>query len=241
VDDLSAPRLLSALQGTRFQKIEVYATIPSTQTMLVAQGGPDGRVVIADHQASGRGRAGRTWSAEAGGALMFSALLGDVRAERAPLVGLAAGVAVCRAVEALTASEPRLKWPNDVQVGGRKVCGILGELTPDGEAVVVGIGVNVRAHPSEVPEATDLRTATGADVRRDDLLAGILKELDVLAGAEDWLDEYRARCTTIGTRVRVELADGSLTGEATAVRDDGALIVDGRAVLAGDVVHLRNA
>ncbi len=171
-----------------------------------------------------------------GAMLMFSALVRDVAAEEASLVGLAAGVAVARAIGGVA----RLKWPNDVRIGGRKVCGMLGELAPSGDYVVIGIGVNVGHSEGDLPAelvATSLRIE-GIDVRRDDVCVAILRELDAFIGS-DFLDEYRSLCETIGATVRVELADGSFEGVAETVSDDGALIVDGNAVIAGDVVHLR--
>ena len=236
MDDLSAPRILHALQDTRFRHVEVHASLGSTQTLLVQEGGRDGRVVIADHQTAGRGRAGRSWLDVPGAMLMFSALLRDIAPERAPLVSLAAGVAVAKAI----GEDARLKWPNDVRIDGRKVCGILAELASSGDYVVVGIGVNVGHEPGDLPDdlgATSLRIER-RETRRDDLCVAILLELDGLVDA-DFLDEYRALCETIGSRVRVELEGRVIAGTAEAVRDDGALIVDGEAVVAGDVVHVR--
>lgn len=202
----------------------------------MSEGGPDGRVVVADHQTAGRGRAGRSWTDVPGAMLMFSALLRDVPIERAPLVSLAAGLAVARAI----GHDARLKWPNDVLIGGRKVCGVLGEAS--GDHVVVGIGVNVAHAEGDLPAelgATSLAIAHGEAPRRDDLCAAILRELDALAGT-DFLPEYRSLCETIGSRVRVELSDGAFEGVAEGVNDDGSLVVDGKRVVAGDVVHLRD-
>ena len=237
MDDLSGPRILHGLAGTRFRNVEVHASIDSTQTMLVREGGADGRVVVADHQTAGRGRAGRSWTDVPGSMLMFSALLRDVPPQRSALVGLAAGVAVARAV----GNDARLKWPNDVRIGGRKLCGILGELAPNGDYVVLGIGVNVGHTEGDLPDelgATSLRIVSGSPPRRDDLCVAILRELDALVGS-DFLDAYRRLCETIGSRVRVELADRVMEGVADGVRDDGALLVDGSAVVTGDVVHVR--
>jgi BirA family biotin operon repressor/biotin-[acetyl-CoA-carboxylase] ligase len=237
MEDLAAPRITNGLTGTRFRHVEVHASLDSTQTMLVREGGPDGRVVVADHQTAGRGRAGRTWLDVPGAMLMLSALLRDVPPAEASSIGLAAGLAVARAV----GPSARLKWPNDVRIDGRKICGVLGELAPSGDYVVIGIGVNVGVRDDELPpefDATSLRAA-GIDVRRDDLCVAILRELDALVGSSAWLDHYRGLCETIGSRVRVELSDRTFEGTATEVRDDGALVVDGNAVIAGDVVHVR--
>jgi BirA family biotin operon repressor/biotin-[acetyl-CoA-carboxylase] ligase len=233
--DLSAPRILAGLSGTRFRHVEVHAMLPSTQTLLVAEGGRDGRVVVAEHQTAGRGRAGRSWTDVPGAMLMFSALLRGIPIERAPLLSLAAGLAVARAID----GDARLKWPNDVRIGGRKVCGVLGEAAAD--FVVIGIGVNVGHSEGDLPaelEATSLRIARGEAPRRDELLVAILRELDALVGS-DFLDDYRSRCETIGSKVRVELPDTSYEGIAEAVREDGSLVVDGKPVVAGDVVHVR--
>lgn len=243
MDDLSATCLLKGLVGTRFTSIEVHPSIDSTQTLLVAEGGRDGRVVVADHQTAGRGRAGRTWLDVPGAMLMFSALLRGIPPDRAGLVSLQAGVAVARAISSTAGADARLKWPNDVRVDGRKVCGILGELAPGGDFVVIGIGVNVGHDDGELPltvDATSVRIAAGRAPRRDNLCVAILRELDGVLTGERWLGDYRELCDTIGTRVRVELAEEQLEGVATEIRPDGALIVDGRAVVTGDVVHVRD-
>src|SRR5437867_2620206 len=98
MDELSTPRILSGLRGTRFRDVEVFESLPSTQTLLMRDGGPDGRVVVADHQTAGRGRAGRAWVAPSGVALHFSVLLRGIPAGRAALQSLAAAVAVARAI-----------------------------------------------------------------------------------------------------------------------------------------------
>ena len=167
---------------------------------------------------------------------MFSALLRDVPADRAPLISLVSGLAVARAI----GDDARLKWPNDVRIGGKKCCGIIGELANG--YLVVGIGVNVHHAAGELPDdldATSLAIAHGNAPRRDDLCASILRELNGIAEDARWLTEYRERCETIGATVRVELADETFEGVASEVKEDGTLIVDGRAVVAGDVVHVR--
>ncbi len=241
MEDLSAVRVLRGLRGTRFSQVEVRACVASTQTLLVHEGGRDGRVVVADHQTRGRGRSGRTWSSAPGTALQFSALMRDVSPDRASLVTLAGGVAVARALQSAGAA-PRLKWPNDVLLGERKVCGILGELGPAGDHVVLGVGINVSQSapqlPREVP-ATSLLLDLGCAPRRDDLLVSVLRHLHTLIDAADWMDEYRSLCATLGRTVRVQLSTEELVGRAEEVRDDGALVVDGKPIVAGDVVHLR--
>lgn len=242
VHDLLATRILKGLVRTRFRHVEVHASVESTQTMLVAEGGPDGRVIVADHQTAGRGRAGRSWVDVPGAMLMFSTLLRGIATEKAGPVSLQGGLAVARAIEAMSGVSTRLKWPNDVRIEGRKVCGILGELAPSSDYVVLGIGVNVGHREGDLPEkleATSIRLASGSSPRRDDLCVAILRELDLVLHTDEWLREYRERCETIGSRVRVELPTGPLEGQASDVRDDGALVVDGKAIVAGDVIHVR--
>ena len=155
MDDLSGPRLLAGLAGTRFRHVEVHASVDSTQTLLVAEGGRDGRVVVADHQTAGRGRAGRSWTDVPGAMLMFSALLrGSSPAEARD--GRTGGRCRGRAGDRRLV-HARLKWPNDVRIDGRKVCGMLGELAPGGDFVVLGVGVNVGHDGATCPMSSGRR------------------------------------------------------------------------------------
>jgi len=132
-----------------------------------------------------------------------------------------------------------LKWPNDVLVSGRKLCGLLAEVPVEG-AVVLGIGLNVTTRREELPrpDSTSLALEGATTTDRDTLLRALLRSLgDVLAEASP--DGYRALCSTIGAPVRVELpGDRSVQGTAQAVDDGGRVVVDGVAYGAGDVVHL---
>jgi BirA family biotin operon repressor/biotin-[acetyl-CoA-carboxylase] ligase len=209
-------------------------------------GAPDGLVVVADHQRAGRGRLGRTWSAPPGTSLLVSVLLRpELPTEDRHLVVMAAGVAMVDAILLTTGHRAGLKWPNDILLADRKVAGILAEAT--GDAVVVGIGVNVRW--PEIPDeligiATSLNLEGGRPTEPDELLAvflsNYLRQLDDL---EDTRATYRNLLLTLGRTVRVERADGNLVGVAMGVDDHGRLLldVDGtiETVAAGDVVHLR--
>lgn len=192
-----------------------------TSTQDVARGLPAGSVVVADHQTAGRGRLGRRWEAPPG-----SALLASFVQPRRPLASLAAGVAAAHA----GGGEVRLKWPNDLLLGGRKLGGIL--IEAHGDTCVVGIGINLLWAP---PGAA----ALGAD--RDVLLERLWKELRhwFEASAEAVLAAWRERSDTLGRRVRVELPGGALEGIAEAIAMDGSLIVGGTKVTAGEVIHLR--
>jgi len=248
------------LAGTRFSDVSLFEEIGSTNTELMERaraGAPEGLVVVADHQSAGRGRLGRTWSAEPGTALLVSILLrpplpiGEV-----PVVLMAAGLAACDGVEAAAGFRPRLKWPNDMVVADRKLAGLLTESSGgDDPAIVLGLGVNVSAGaypPDLAAEATSCEEQAGRPVDRAEVLVGLLTALEaryatVLApgGRAATLDAYRADSATLGRRVRVELTRGEpLEGEATRLADDGELVVIDDAgaehlVSVGDVKHLR--
>jgi BirA family biotin operon repressor/biotin-[acetyl-CoA-carboxylase] ligase len=235
----------------RFGDVRWLAVADSTNQYaleLAREGAADGLVVVADHQKAGRGRLGRTWSAPPGASLLVSVLLRpDLRPDDRHLVVMAAAVAMADAIAATTGVEPELKWPNDLLVGSRKLAGILAEAS--GDAVVVGIGVNLD-WPEIPAELADIATACnlegGRPTTREELLDAFLTRY---AAALDDLVEtrraYRSRLATIGRRVRVERPEAPLVGTAIGIDDSGRLLVevDGatHAVAAGDVVHLRDA
>jgi BirA family biotin operon repressor/biotin-[acetyl-CoA-carboxylase] ligase len=192
-------------------------------TQEAARDLPVGSVVVADFQTDGRGRLGRRWQAPPG-----SALLASIVVPAGPLTSLAAGVAAAEAC----GPRVRLKWPNDLLLGGRKLGGILVEAR--GERAVVGIGINLAwAPPGAARLAED----------RDRLLARLAPALLRWASQspELVLAAWRARADTLGRWVRVELGSETLEGLAEDLAPDGSLVVAGRAVPAGDVIHLRAA
>ena len=246
--DLSRPPLrAAALQRALAPdgwRVEVLAEVGSTNALVAERaraGEPAGLVLVAEHQAQGRGRLDRTWTSPPRAGLTLSVLLRpELPAERWPWLPLWGGLAVARALREQTAVDAVLKWPNDVLVGGRKVCGLLAEVAAPG-ALVLGIGLNVSTRADELPHdgATSLALSGASTTDRDTLLRALLRELAAVLG-EAAPEGYRALCATIGAPVRVELpGGGSVSGTATAVDDDGRLVVDGTAYGAGDVVHLR--
>ena len=164
-----------------------------------------------------------------------------------PWIPLMAGIATAEAVAQL-GLVAQLKWPNDVEVDGRKLAGILVERieSPDGPAAIVGIGLNVAmtADQLPIPTATSL-SLLGVDTDRDEVLSRILDALGrcyvmLLVDAGAVRAAYLAACSTIGSHVRVSLPDGStLDGNATDVDTHGRLVVGGHPITAGDVVHVR--
>ena len=201
-------------------------------------GAPHGATWVAKSQTAGRGRQGRSWLSEPGENLLFSVLVRQqCMPSRVPLLSLAAGLAVRDAVaKALARDEDvRVKWPNDVQVGGRKIAGILVESAlsgPNVEYVVVGIGLNVhaRALPPELASiATSLALEGGASLDRAEVLADILEGLarDVTLVAERGLAPVHARLSARDALAgrEVESTEGDLRGVAAGIDPDGRLIV----------------
>lgn len=244
--------------------VELHAVAPSTN--LLATSAPVARrVVVADHQAAGRGRLDRSWETPPGVALTFSAVVDpQLEARWWPVLPLMAGLAVARAIGPAAG----LKWPNDVQVDGRKVCGILVErVEARSPLAVIGIGINVDQAPHELPvdTATSLAVeglATDRTALFGDVLAGLRRGLgDLLADPHGVMAAYRGRSVTLDRDVRVAMPDGStLAGRVFDIDDSGQLVVftgssdpaaaagpgapdpaDLVAVSAGDVVHVRPA
>ncbi|HET7683137.1 MAG TPA: biotin--[acetyl-CoA-carboxylase] ligase [Marmoricola sp.] len=231
--------------------VRLLAEAASTNVLAAADARP-GLVVVADHQTAGRGRLDRSWETPAGVALTFSAVVDPGLPDaRWPLLPLAVAVAVAQAVRRSAGVSPELKWPNDVLVDGRKLAGILLErVGPPARGsrplAVVGIGLNVDQTADElpVPTATSLRIE-GATVERTALFGAVLAALEetlavLRADAERVLASYREQCSTLGAAVEVQLPGGELlSGTAEAIDGHGRVVVAGRAVAAGDVVHLR--
>ena len=221
-------------------RLEVLASVPSTNAVVAERaraGEPHGLVVVAEQQTAGRGRLDRSWVSPPRAGLTFSVLIRPGGpAHWVPLLG---GVGVALALREQVGVSVELKWPNDVLIGGRKVCGLLAEAV-DG-AVVLGIGLNVttRAEELPVPEATSLALESASTTDRDTLLRAVLRGISDALG-DDARSSYRELCSTLGRSVRLDLPGGdSVTGTAEAVDDEGRLVVDGRSYAAGDVVHLR--
>ena len=262
--DRAALRRALVRPGGLWRDFEVVESTGSTNADLLARalaGEPEGAVLAAEEQRAGRGRMGRTWTSPPGAALTFSVLLKPaVPLARRGWLPLLAGVAVATAVTKVTGVRTGLKWPNDLLTADAKLAGILAEAA--GDAVVVGIGLNVSTEPAELPgpgpgalPATSLRAAGATALDRASLLLAILGELEHwyrawqrVGGDPDRSGlraEYTRLSATIGRTVRAELPGGqALSGPVAGVDSDGRLLVrvssgSEVAVAAGDVVHLR--
>lgn len=224
-------------------KVRFFPSVGSTNDLLKDQarlGAPEGLVFVADEQVTGRGRRGRSWTAPAGTSLLVSTLLQPtwLPANDAFLITMLAAVAAAEAIESVTRLAVDLKWPNDLQIKGRKLGGILVE-TEMSDAqlrwVVIGCGINVNWSPRSIPElaqlATSLSDEQGQAIDRRDLLAMLLTRLDdryhkLRQGARSALfDAWRNRLCTLGQTVRAETPNGPIFGIAHDVTLDGALVL----------------
>jgi len=247
---LAVPAVRSALELELGREIEFHATIGSTQDRARERAGAGSlpALIVADEQTAGRGTHGRPWLAPAGTSLLASWLFRPAPADSA-LFALLSGVATARALEGLGVKGALLKWPNDVEIGRRKVAGAVAHATTDGDrgSLVLGIGVNVHqraeSFPPELRETATSLALAGYAVDRLALLVRITRELDRVAEPSERpaaLAEWRARASLLGRTVEV-IREGRepVRGVARDVADDGALLVDSERVLAGEVRLVR--
>ncbi|MGY1917082.1 biotin--[acetyl-CoA-carboxylase] ligase [Blastococcus sp. SYSU DS0973] len=264
---LDARALETALcrDSALWRSVEVVDEISSTNAALAAAAAgdaPEGTVLVAEHQVTGRGRLDRVWTSPPRAGLTVSFLLRpDVPAARRGWLPLLTGVALAESVREVSGVLASVKWPNDLLAAdGRKLAGILAESVaadslPAG--VVVGVGLNVSTTAAELPETgTSLSVVTGGTVDRAPVLLGFLRAVErryrgwvralgdpVVSGLAQ---DYLAWSSTIGSTVEVTMPDGSaLVGTARAIDWDGRLVVDGAEgtveLASGDVRHVRPA
>lgn len=256
-DLLTAPVVESFLPEKRPAPLYYFGELDSTIThgqRMVLEGVENGAVILADRQTGGMGRMGRSFLSPGGVGIYLSYLLAPgCGGEKLSLLTSCAGLAVCGAISACTGLEPRIKWPNDIILDHRKVCGILTRLVSDGEDnsiawAIIGIGINVgqESFPPELADkAVSLRMA-GKNVLRAKVAAELIRRLDAIFAADGWkegspaiLEELRRRSCTLGRQVMVSTPIKEEQGEAVDLAPDGSLLVrfaDGvRAVGSGEV------
>jgi BirA family transcriptional regulator, biotin operon repressor / biotin---[acetyl-CoA-carboxylase] ligase len=253
-------------------RIELFEQLSSTNleaTTLGQSGVEHGTVVIADRQTAGRGRLARTWFSPGGANVYCSLVLRtDIPTNRLPewlsWLPLITALAAAETIESVISAPVSLKWPNDLLMAGRKVGGILCEnlqASPSGPFQVIGVGINVNMNPVDFPaelreSATSVWNETHAVVDRNSLIAQFLLEMEQCLdeldgrGSQQLALAYQRRCSTIGSKVRASLADGSeLTGYAESIGQDGSLRITMQSETIGektvelrvaDIVHLRS-
>lgn len=218
-----------------------YEEVDSTnQTVkvLARQGAKEGTVVIADKQLMGKGRLGKTWESPSGTGIWMSILLRpNIIPAQASQLTLLAGLNMCEAIQRVTGLECKIKWPNDIVVNGKKVCGILTEMSAELDRinyVILGIGVNVntKSFPTELSHATSLSIAGGKDYLRRYIVKEFLQlfETDYMRykdekSIEIFLERYRASCITLHNHVKVIAAEREYIAYTKDIGQDGSLIV----------------
>ena len=244
-DVLLADDLLARLGKTKVigRDIRVFEQTTSTNDVierLARDGVREGVVVFAESQTKGRGRLGRKWISPERKGLWFSVLLRpDLRPQEATQLTVASATALRRAIQSETGLQPEIKWPNDILIGGKKVAGILTEMSAELDRVrhaILGIGVDVNLAAGEFPPewrklATSLKIELGRALSRAELATAILRELDrdyARIGAGDFAvlaDEWVAHCKTIGRNVTIQIGERKIRGRAESLDEAGALLL----------------
>jgi BirA family biotin operon repressor/biotin-[acetyl-CoA-carboxylase] ligase len=244
-DVLNGDDLLALLQPGMVigRDIRVFQETTSTNDVadkLGRDGVKEGAVIFAESQTKGRGRLGRSWLSAQGKGLWFSVLLRPTLSPQAATqLTIASATALARALNQAASIRCEIKWPNDILVKERKVCGILTEMSAELDKInylVLGIGVNINFHPSDFPPelrsiATSLAIETGTRLKRAEVAAAILRELDrdysrVCKGQfEQVANEWEEHCTTIGRNVEIALGNRNVQGRAESLDSEGALLV----------------
>lgn len=265
VPDLLLPNeILHGLRTSRLGRtIYHFMTIGSTNQeakRLATDGAAEGTIVIAEHQTSGRGRLSRPWFSPASGGIWFSLILRpEVQPAHAAKFTFLGAVAVANAIRAVTGLAVEIKWPNDIHFQGRKLAGILTEMSAELDAInfmVMGIGINVNIEeivfPADIREiATSLQRETTQKISRHVLLCNILQQFEALydrikaEGFDSVFAAWRTMNCTLGYEVSVSSANQQFIGIAKDIDDEGALIIEKQdggleRVIAGDVSVRRN-
>lgn len=245
-------RLTTRIIGAEYTHLPVTHSTQDDVSAAGRAGAAEGLTITADEQTRGRGRFRRSWMSPPGASLLISILLRP-NADLLPSLSMICALAVPRAIRRVCPQlNPEIKWPNDILIGGRKVCGILVEIvrgdTEEDQFAVAGIGVNINWDTASIPEIADASTSlsseTGGKVSRIDLLCALLEEMDVLyVDARDGGDvftQWRSALVNLGKRVKVSGSDSTFEGVALDVEPGGGLVVqadDGqrKVVHAGDV------
>lgn len=249
------------------RNVHFYESIDSTNVQakrMAEEDAPSGTVIVADMQTAGRGRRGRIWESPAGTNLYFTLIVRpDLSPDKASMLTLVMALAVAKGVEGImnevgdkarkifggeqqisnVITHPllQIKWPNDIIINGRKVCGILTEMClqtgKQGKIshVLIGVGVNVQKQdfaPELVDKATDIETECGQKISRKDLLAGILEAFEEYyaifercGNLAELRELYNRKLVNRGREVRVLDPQGEFTGIATGINDTGELCV----------------
>jgi BirA family biotin operon repressor/biotin-[acetyl-CoA-carboxylase] ligase len=254
--DLLIPQEVQRGLFTKYIGKEIYyfPELKSTNIMAKekalhrAEGIGEGTLVITERQSAGKGRLGREWFSPIGGIWLSIILYPQLPPSYIPRITLMTAVAVVKAIKMCTQIEPQIKWPNDILINEKKVCGILTEMNAELDMinwVVVGIGINVNINHQEFPEdiqenTISLKEVSGKEVFRVKLTQTFLQEFekyyDKLKRKEfpSILEEWKLYSNTLGKKIRVDMGERIIAGEAVDINEEGALILkkeDGKLIM----------
>jgi len=254
VEDSLSPAHITKDLEARFvgQRVIYYPSLASTMDMArqeAQQGAAEGTVILTDEQTAGRGRMERVWLSPSGNIALSIILYPSL--SYLPFLIMLASLAVVHSIEAVTGLKSQIKWPNDVLINDRKVCGILIESNVQANAVsytIIGIGINVNLKLADFPEilpiATSLSRELGRDVSRLSVVRCLLVEVErlylALSAGGSIFQEWRDSLVTLGKRVRAKSGESVYEGLAESVAEDGSLLLRGSdgsltRIVAGDV------
>lgn len=222
---------------------------------LAEEGASEGTLVIAEAQSKGRGRMGRKWtSPKSGGIYMSLVLRPDLETDEIPAITLITATAIINAIKKVTGLEAGMKWPNDILIGGKKVCGILTEIKAQPDMVdflILGIGINVNTAKGKLPpEGTSIKIEAGKETSRMELVQNVLIEIENVyskfkrKGFSSLRKECKNFSSVLGRRVKIEEHHRKIEGTAFDIDEKGALIIKDdegnlKRVFSGDVVLSR--
>lgn len=245
------------------RELKYYSTTNSTNKKaraLAEADAPEGTMIIAETQGDGRGRRGRAWASPKGGLWLTLVLRPNIPPNRAPIITLLTGVVVAKTIRKTTELDASVKWPNDVRIHDKKVCGILTEISTEPEIInyiLLGLGINVNILKTDFPKElqntiTSLQEELNSEVDSINFLQELLMEFEKeylrfskspANSIPKILETWRQYSDTLGRNVKIVTISGEITGLAAEISNDGALIVvtehgDEHKIVAGDCIYL---
>jgi len=236
------------------QKIRHFESITSTNSKayeLAEEGAPEGTLVVAETQTSGKGRLGRKWISPKGKGIYCSIILRpDMEIDSIPVITLAGAVSIQRTIKKVCGIDAGVKWPNDILIGGKKVCGILTEIKAQPDMVdflIIGIGININTDRKQIPpEATSLKIESAHCVSRTEFLRLMLNEMEKdykkikMEGFQTLRDECKNKSTVLNKHIKVSEHHRAIEGIAVDIDEKGALIIqtktgERKRIFSGDV------
>ena len=245
------------------RELKYYPTITSTNQKareLAEADAPEGTMVIAETQDEGRGRRGRVWVSPKGGLWLTIVLRPHIPPNHAPIITLLTGVVVAKSIRDTTKLNATVKWPNDVRIHDKKVCGILTEINTEPEItnyILLGLGINVNIQKTNFPKelqnsVTSLQVELNSELDKIHFLQQLLMEFEKeylkfskspAKNIPKVLKMWRQYSDTLGRNVKIETISGEISGLAADISNDGALIIvtehgEEHKIVAGDCIYL---